>query len=180
MRNLLSQKDKKILQSEYRLRVSIVVITFLFFTILAGGAQLIPSYFISESKERAAKKLSSIVKESVAKREKDVSITVLLETKEKLKLLTFDENSVSLGAIFKKIIDNKPSGINIDGIFYDKSQTGKGTEILITGEAGAREPLLEFKKLLGIETLFTDVVLPVSNLASDKDIKFSIKVTGNF
>ena len=119
----MSQKDKKILQNEYRLRVSIVVIMFLFFTILAGGAQLIPSYFISESKERAAKELSSIIKESIAKREKDISGAVLLETKEKLKLLAFDENSVSLRVIFKKIIDNKPSEININGIFYDKNQT---------------------------------------------------------
>lgn len=180
MRNLLSQKDKKILLSEYKTRVSIVVIIFLFFTILAGVVQLIPSYLISESKERAAQELSSIIKESVAKREKDVSVIVLLETKEKLKLLAFDENNVSLAAIFKKIIKNKPNGVNINGIFYNKSQTGKGTDILITGEADAREPLLEFKKLLGIETLFTGVMLPVSNLASDSEIKFSITVTGNF
>lgn len=162
------------------MRVSIVVIVFLFFTILAGGAQLIPSYFISESKERATKEHADIIKKSVAKREKDISIIVLLETKEKLKLLTSDENNISLVAIFKKIINSKPSGINIDGIFYDKSQTEKKTEILITGEADAREPLLEFKKLLAVETLFTNVILPVSNLASDSDIKFSIRITGNF
>lgn len=182
MRNLLSQKDKKILQNEYKLRVSIVVATFLFFTILAGGGELLPSYFISESKERAMKERADIIKESVAKRQKDTSTTILLETKEKLKLLSFDfdENNVSLRTIFETIIDNKPSGVDINGIFYDKSQTGKKTGVLITGEADSRGPLLEFKKLLEIESLFTDVILPVSNFASASDIKFSIKVTGNF
>ena len=176
MRNLLSQKDKKILRNEYKLRVVIVLLMFLFFTILAGGVELIPSYFVSESKERAIKKHSDIIKESVAKKEQEVSRTVLFETKEKLKLLSFNEEDISMRTIFEVIIDNKPSEVRINAIFYDKKQT----EILITGEADAREPLLGFKKLLEREILFTDVLLPISNLASDRDIKFSIKVTGNF
>lgn len=180
MRNLLSQKDKKILHSEYKLRVVITVLMFLFFTILAGGVELIPSYFISESKERSTKEHSDIIKESVAKREKDVSSTVLLETKDKLKLLLFDEKDVSLADLFEKILDNKPSRIKISGIFYYESQTGTKPEILIKGKADVREPLLEFKKLLNKEVKFTEVLLPVSNLASDRDIKFSIKINGNF
>jgi len=180
MRNLLSQEDKKILHSEYKLRVAIVVIIFLFFTILFGGVELVPSYFISQSKERAAKEHLSIVKEAVAKRGKDTSSIVLLETKEKLKLLAFSEENISLRNVFESVLDSKPNGVNINGIFYDKSQTGKDTEILITGEADKRESLLEFKKLLGGEPQFTNVELPVSNLVSDRDIKFSIKITGNF
>lgn len=178
MRNLLSQKDKKILSGEYRLRIVITILTFLFFTILIGGAQLAPSYFISELKERATKEHASIIKESIEKREQDISATILFETKEKLKLLTFNEESFSLRAIFEAIIDDKPSEVRISGIFYNKSQTGKETEILVTGEADRREPLLEFKKLLEKEDQFREVVLPVSNLASDRDIKFSIKIIG--
>ncbi|MFQ5661917.1 MAG: hypothetical protein ACE5F2_01550 [Candidatus Paceibacteria bacterium] len=180
MRNLLSQKDKKILHSEYKLRVLITVLMFLFFTILAGGVELVPSYFISESKERATKEHSDIIKESVAKREKDVSSTVLFETKEKLTLLSFDEKSVSLRALFESVLDNKPKSVRINGISYDKSRAGEVSKIFVTGEADAREPLLEFKKLLNKEAQFTEAFLPVSNLASDRDIKFSITITGNF
>jgi|TARA_Y100000310_G_scaffold169509_1_gene169608 hypothetical protein len=157
-----------------------MVLMFLFFTILAAGAQLIPSYFISESKESATREHSDIIKESVAKREQEVSSTVLLETKEKLKLLSFDEKNISLKDLFERVLDNKLGGVGINGIFYKKSQFGKETEMLVTGEADSRESLLEFKKLLEREKQFRDVELPVSNLASDRDIKFSIKITGNF
>lgn len=180
MRNLLSQKDKEILHSEYKLRVVITSLLFLFFTILAGGVELIPSYLISESKERATKEHSDIIKESVAKRENDVSNTVLFETKSKLNLLSFNDREVSLMTLFEGVLNNKPDNVRINGIFYDKRQAGRKTKILVTGEADAREPLLEFKKLLGKEIQFTEVLLPVSNLASDRDIKFSIKINGNF
>ncbi|MDP7366542.1 MAG: hypothetical protein QGH83_04700 [Candidatus Pacebacteria bacterium] len=153
---------------------------FLFFTILTGGIELIPSYFISESKENATKKHSDIIKESVAKREQDVSSTILFETKEKLDLLSFDEKNITLRDLFESVLSNKPSGIRINGIFYNKGQIDAIPEIQVTGEADAREPLLEFKKLLEREAQFTGVLLPVSNLASDSDIKFSIKITGNF
>lgn len=180
MRNLLSQKDKKILRVEYKSRVVVVVIVFLFFTILVGGAGLLPSYFISDSNERAAKEHADIIKESVSRRGKDISSAILLDTKEKLKLLSSDEENVSLRGIFEEVLNNKPNGVSVNGIFYTKSKVGKNAEILITGKADAREPLLEFKKLLEMEPQFADAELPVSNLASDRDIKFSIKVTGNF
>lgn len=180
MRNLLSQEDKKILRREYKLRVATIAAIFMFFTVLAGIGELLPSYFILKSRESAAKERVDIIKESVAKRKKDVSSAVLFETKEKLELLAFDENNVSLKIIFETIINKKPSGVHINGIFYDKDQSVKENKILIKGEADNRESLLEFKKLLGTESKFTSVFLPISNLASDRNIKFSIKVTGNF
>ncbi|PIT96845.1 hypothetical protein COT82_00965 [Candidatus Campbellbacteria bacterium CG10_big_fil_rev_8_21_14_0_10_35_52] len=178
MRNLLPQEDKEIIYKEYRMRIAIVSLLFLFFTILIAIVSVMPSYFISESKKRAVEKYSEVVKKSITEKENSVSNDILFTTKEKLKLLAFDKEHPLLKNIFEIIISDKPDGVTINGLSYNKLSNNK--VVIVVGKADKRENLLMFKKLLERETLFTEIFLPVSDFALDRDIEFTIKISGNF
>ena len=178
MRNLLSEEDKKIARKEYRLRITAVSLLFLFFTILIAIVFLIPSYFISESKKHAAVKYSEVIKKSITEKEESASNDILFVIKEKLNLLAFNKEYSSLKNIFEIIISDKPDGVMINGLSYNKLSSNQ--VVVIVGKANKRENLLMFKKLLEQETLFTEIFLPVSDFVSDSDIEFTIKISGDF
>ena len=179
MRNLLSQQDKKTLSREYKLRMTIASMILIFFTMLIAAALLLPSYIVSDYKQKTTHTHSEIIKKSIEAREKSVSNTILNDTKTKLQLLSLDIVKKSLKEGFETIVDKKTEGVKIRELFYEKKSEDSG-EILILGEASGREELLQFRRNLEKEEIFLSVVLPVSNLASDTDIDFSINVTGNF
>lgn len=180
MRNLLSQQDKKILNREYKLRITAVSVAFIFFTTLIASALLAPSYIISDYRQNAMRTRSEIIKKSIASRERSASNSILNETKAKLKSLEKDAERASLVETFETIANRKIEGIKIKGLFYERKAGEGGGEITITGRSSKREPLLRFRKDLENEEIFSSAILPISNLAPDSDIEFSIKVTGNF
>jgi hypothetical protein len=178
MHNLLSEKDKKIVHREYMLRVAAVTLILLLIAILISGAFLAPSYFIAVSKEKTALKNADIVEKLIELREKDISVSALSETKDAINLLSINRNHAPLKSVIETIINGKPLGISIRSLFYEVK--GDKNIITINGVSSKRENLLAFKKRLENENLFQSVVLPISNLASDEDIRFSINITGKW
>lgn len=179
MRNLLSKQDKKILEKEYKARVIVVALGFVLLTALVATILLLPSYIVSNYNASVANDQYKMISEKINSSEKNTTGLILIETKNKLTILAKDADGVFLSDIVENIIKTMPIGIKIRSFFYEKNTEGTG-QILLLGEASGREPLLQFKKDLEKETVFLNVELPVSNLASDKDIKFSIKITGKF
>jgi dipeptide/tripeptide permease len=49
--------------------------------------------------------------------------------------------------------------------------------VIVTGEAATRQSLADFRDALLSQKNISEVVLPISNLAKDKEIKFSISIT---
>lgn len=179
MRNLLSQQYKKKILTEYKLRISIVIVVFMFFTILIASGLLLPSYIVSDYRYNIAQMNAKIIKNSIEKRGQDEPISVLVDTQEKLELLTESKDETILSDVFEKIINKRSTGTKIQGLVYNIKNNGIG-EIVIAGTADNRESLLRFKKDLEKESAFSEVVLPVSDLASDADIDFSIRIAGKF
>jgi hypothetical protein len=176
MRNLLREEDKKIVRKEYTLRVIIVALALVFTATLINGAFLLPSYFLIQSKEQNARRHREMAEQLVGLREKNTAASALSETKEIISILSLNESHIQLKDIFEIIVESKPDGVSLNGMFYEKQ--GSKNIITITGIALGRENLLSFNKRLEREALFQNVALPISNLASDKNIKFSIRVTG--
>lgn len=179
MRNLLSQQDKKKVIKEYKFRIITTSLVFVFFAMLIASVLLLPSYIISNYREGITRVQANIIQKSIEVREKNVSNIILNDVKTKLKLLTVEEGSTPLAEVFEEIINQKTRGVSIGGFFYRKTTDGNG-EILVTGIAVSRESLLQFRRNLENKNIFTSVILPVSNLASDTDIEFSINTVGKF
>jgi len=69
MANLLPQKERGRLELEYRLRLLIVSLLFLMVTFTVGVIFLLPSYFISKSKEESIMRQSDLLKKTITLRE---------------------------------------------------------------------------------------------------------------
>jgi len=179
MRNLLLPKDKKILYQEYLLRLAVVALAFLFSTLIAGIVFLSPSYFLSQAKEKVINDQAEVAKASIAAREQEASSFVLVEARQKLELLATYKTQPHITEIFKAVVKGKPEGIQVIGLLY-RERGEQGGEVVLRGVASRREILLSFKKALEEEPLFTAVILPISDLAPDQDIEFTIRLNGSF
>lgn len=179
MRNLLLEKDKKTLQKEYFLRVALVSLSFSVFVIIIGIVFLLPSYFISVTKEKAIKNQTEITQASIDIREQSAQTTELLVTQEKLKLFSLDANKTLITNIFETVVVAKPKGVQLSRLFLSKHKEQED-DLIIEGIALNRETLLSFQKKLEQESFFETVELPISRFASDQDIVFEIQITGEF
>ena len=81
--------------------------------------------------------------------------------------------------IFDTAISYKPSTVILTGLVYQKENEDKA-RFIINGVADRREDLLVFSQNLERDALFDDVELPVSNLAQDRNINFTLTIIGMF
>lgn len=179
MANLLPQKERKRFEWEYRFRLLTILLLFLMATIVLGTVLLLPSYFVSQSKGESIGRQSELLKKTITLREGDVSVASLLATKQKINQLVDVQNQILQTEIIQTIIQNIDTDITVDAFYYTQGMGSDG-EMKITGKADSRTALLSFSDRLKKESLFTRVDLPVSSLARDSDIIFSITLNGDF
>jgi len=140
---------------------------------------LLPSFFLSRAKEDVIHNQAKVTERSIAVREQEARATVLVEAKQKLEIFFVRAEHMMVSEIFDAIVMVKSRGVQINGLFFHERGVEE-SEIVIEGISSTREALLSFKRSLEQESIFSLVDLPISNLASDKDIEFTIRTTGNF
>lgn len=164
---------------EYRIRLLTVSFLFLLFTGLFATVLLLPSFFVSRSKEASIERQSQLLQKAIAFRESDYSTASLLAVKQKLNELTTLERKTLQTEIIDAVVRSTDSAITVDAFYYTK-KVGAGAELKITGHALSRTALISFSDRLKQEHLFKEVDLPVSSLARDANIIFSITLKGDF
>jgi hypothetical protein len=173
MFKFLPQKEKKLLQNEYRIRVLIVLLFIIFFTEVIGIVALVPSYVLSKVKKEQITNQKEVFFKTVSH---DGSAEMLEEfeaSKNLLKRLT-PENKVPESRIVKKITEAQDGNISLNSFRFVYKEGEQGVDI--TGVADSRESLVSYRNRLSREESFTSVDLPISNLADNKDISFVIKI----
>ena len=179
MANLLPQKERKHFELEYKFRLLVVSLLFLMATFIIGIIFLLPSYFISQSKGKSIMRQSELLKKTITLREGDISVKSLLSTKQKINQLILIQKQIPQIKIVRTIIRNISKGVTVDAFYYIKNKKNEG-EVKIVGKANSRTKLLSFSNRLKKEGIFKRVDLPVSNLAKDSNITFSITLNGDF
>ncbi|MFC1732245.1 hypothetical protein ACFL6I_18210 [candidate division KSB1 bacterium] len=179
MANLLPKKERKRFEWEYKFRLLTILLLFLMATIVLGIILLLPSYFVSKSKGESIGRQSELLKKTIIFREGDTSVTSLLSTKQKINQLVETQKQVLQTEIIQTIIQNTDENVAVDAFYYKKGTDSDG-EMKVTGKADSRTALLSFSDRLKKESLFDRVDLPVSSLARDSNITFSITLNGDF
>lgn len=179
MINLLPEFQKKKLRTEYILRFFSVLFVFTSVVMVSAIIFLFPSYFISQLDEKTALDKVKIIRQSS---ETDEIVQINIELKvvqQKLGVLSKSDETVSISELTNAIISHA-KGITINGFSYAKSKDNGAWVISISGIANKREDLRAFEQNLEKDENFSEVELPVSNLAKDRDINFNIKAEGVF
>lgn len=66
--------------------------------------------------------------------------------------------------------------IILEGFEFSRDQEGHLNPVQVTGKASTRQALANFRDILLKQPTIAEVNLPISNLAKDKDIQFSLSV----
>lgn len=164
---------------EYRLRIISASFLFLGLTGLVAFAFLSPSLLAARQKYTLlAQEKEKMERETPELRDIASLQQTVGQTKNKLKIIT-PSTQIAPTEVIRKISEKKTSSIRIDSLSYvvrNKRETPKEKELEITisGIASTRDSLINFVKILEDEKSFSNVVLPVSDLAKDKNVSFSV------
>lgn len=171
---LLDSYKSKVLKA-YRMRLATLYLSLLSLVFLTGFALAIPQYAILNSKREVLQNTHAINTKNV---EVDEIKSEVNSIKSKLSIIKENGSQAPIISILEKVLSKRGSGISITAL--DLSRGGGPASIRIEGTADTRDALVAFSKRLQEEPSFSNAVLPVKDLAKNKDIRFSITVDSKF
>jgi hypothetical protein len=181
MFNLLPYQDKYAIRSEYKKRLLVVALLFTFFVEIIGTVLLIPSLVISSARERELLDTRTALKSVTSEDEEGGTFaTTLKETTDKLSFLSPAKNLATPATAIALSASVRPAGVHLKRFTYTVGKNYEGGTIRVEGSADTRDVLLLYKQALEREKLFTEVDLPISNFAKEKNIEFSVELTASF
>lgn len=177
MFTLLAEQQKKYLTRQYRLRLLSAVL------FLIGGVILVSSGLLLPSRIMLQVERSALIEEKIAqgKAIKAEDSKNLQQTLEEIKMMvkTATPEKTRIFTAIQTVLAKKPLGTSITSISYIRG-VGAPSSLAIGGVAEERAQLLSLSKSLESEELFSDVSLPVSNLAKESNLIFTLGLAGKF
>ena len=173
MFKLLTEEGRKKVEREYILRRSIVMLVALTIICLIGIIGLFPSYILSKSRQNEVTERVRIMGNTELGQDEEDLKGWLEGANEKLALLDPNLDKDKPSVFIEEVLENKPIGIKIN--FFSWRMMEGDFELYVTGVASDRQTLLAFESQIRNSAYFSDISLPVSNLARDRDIDFQIK-----
>ncbi len=174
MTNLIPPQAKKNIAREYWTRVASLGLFIIGCLIFAVVALLLPVYVLLQSRLSAYGESAEIALSDSASYQLSSSV-LSVASKESGLLLELKEQQ-RFSDLQKKLEGKANSDLKIERFSFQ--QTSAGLEpIAISGKAITRQALADFREALLNDKDIDKVLLPISNLAQDKDISFSVTVT---
>ncbi|MFA7252856.1 MAG: hypothetical protein WC027_03295 [Candidatus Paceibacterota bacterium] len=177
MANLITEKQKKEVASEYWIRLT--AMSFWLISLLGVFllAYIIP-YYLSVSKKDlvVADKFQSVIsvenKENVGE---SVSRIVNRTLDEITVAETYSQRSDQASVGFTKIINSKNNNIQISRLSFSLINKDQA-QFLINGVSRNRDGLVSFVEALKSEAGFASVESPISDFAKDTNIPFTVNI----
>lgn len=180
MINLLPPTEKYTLIKEFDRRLLSVYIIVLGTVFLISLVILLPSFFLTNVIEVIALEERSILIHSTESNVREEINERLRLTKEHLTVFTLEELRAPLFSVIDEMVRLSGIEVTINSIIYTRRFGSKDSSLIITGGALTRDGLLSFTQRLEENELISEAILPVSSLAKDRDISFSIEILGKF
>ena len=173
MFKLLTEEERRKVAREYAVRRAICLFLALVLVLAVGIIGLLPSYVLSNARQNEALERARIMG-SAGGREDDASLQFWLEeTNRKLQVLSPALDTDRPSDFIKTILDQKAAGITITGFSWVRAKDK--VTLSVNGVAASRQALVTFENRINSSRYFSDVALPISNLAKDRNIDFQIK-----
>ena len=174
---LLPSEEKKAIQREYASNRLVLCLALGFFLVAFSIVFLLPSYFLSDQKERAAQMQADSSDHSAGAAATKDGRNALSDLRAKMALLAAPHPGASV-PIDEVVVDRGP-GVEVKEFSYAEAGP-KGFQLQIQGVAASRDALLAFVDALRKDKLFSSVDFPISSFAKDSDISFVIGLKGSF
>jgi len=173
MINLIPSVVKKVIIRDYRVRVLSVFFFILSVVSIVIGFLFLPVYVLVSTQVNVYAKSAADAALEVA--DYASSTKILANANQMSQQIIQLRSADSFAATIKLIEANLGAGIKIELIELSRT-AGDIAPIRVNGMADTRQNLSQFRDRLLALPEIEDVVLPLSNLAKDKDIQFTISV----
>ncbi len=175
MFNLLPENLRKSIVSEYRLRLTVVVMFFVILIQISFLIFLFPSWLVSFYKEKDFSNQSDELSKSLSTLDISSTTSFIKSFNSKIGIINESLEYPRFVPILDDILAKKSGTIRISGIYYTVNSINSGT-LTLEGIGDSRESLVSFSDGLKSIEYFKKVDLPISNLAKDKNIDFTISI----
>lgn len=180
MINLIPNEEKKKMARVFYFRVVILSLLMLGFVVSFATLALVPSYILSEAKEKLIDEKLAIQKSEPVPVLDQAIASAIQALDKKLSIVEGISGNKFLVSdnIINEILESQVSNIKITSINYDDSGVD-GKRVGISGTAHSREALLLFRRSLEYNPAFKSVNLPIENFVKGADIQFSLNIILN-
>lgn len=174
MINLIPPTAQIQVQREYWIRAVSVWLLLCGSAFLIVALLYIPTYVLIQAQLKThQQEYSEVTNEAEQYTDAEAAI---LHSNDIATLLTSEKKEVLFSFVIGEIEKSAHAGIAISSFTLSRADQVLSS-ITITGQADTRASLSQFRDTLESNALFKTATLPLSNLAKDKEIPFSITVT---
>ncbi len=186
MLNLLPDEQKKRVKSEYHWRRRVVVAGALLASVIVATTLLIPTYVSSQLTIGGFQAQKENLERAAQEKERPEFVASLKQTREINDMLQNNHQPLETlpTTVLKRITDSAGTAITLRGFIFQKQKedsTSKDGEdritVGVTGVASTRQDLFEFRNNLEELDVFSEIELPLSDLAASRSIDFSLSMT---
>ncbi|MDO8523792.1 MAG: hypothetical protein Q7R74_01025 [bacterium] len=171
--NLLPDTTKRKFAALYYTRLFSIFIFLIALGVAMSGALLVPSYLLANAQADAAERYLAASQKSVNLGAQGGASGMFALLTERLSILTDYLRRSVTGPVLSALSGRLVKGVSVTKIAITLTGNGAGT-VSVSGEAGTRDALLRFVASLQGAELFQRVSVPVSDLANEADIFFTL------
>jgi Tfp pilus assembly protein PilN len=146
--------------------------------LIVSAVLLLPSYLTLKLERSRLINTNDVLTAEIKKQSDKGLSQTLREIRSMSTLAAIDET-----AIFKAInaaLLPRSSAIILNSVNYKRGEEKVKSTLTITGIAAKRTDLTALRDSLKKDAMFTSVELPISNLAKETDVEFTMILSGNF
>lgn len=174
MFNFLPIEYKKRAKREYKFRLWTIIFILFSIVSLASCALAIPAYIAARNHYEQALSEETQASKAIESDNAGSAANVVQEVSSYIAAAQ-SLTPLSADTIVEPIVSSRPSGVIVTSISI--SSVSQAIVATVAGVAGTRDELIAFQKALQGIAQFQSVDLPVSYLAQDTNINYSIAVT---
>ena len=178
MFNVLPDILKKEIRTSYKLRRLFVVLSAVLFLQISFLIFILPSWINVFFKEKDVISQTNNLSKSTLSQNAETASAIIASTNIKLKLINTELQYPAIMPLIRSIISNKTANIHIYQFNYSVTSTTSAA-VTLSGMAASRESLINYENAINNSSLFSNVDLPISNLAKNKDIDFSMSLSAS-
>ena len=177
--NLLPPRRKRLLAHEYLFRLGTVAVWLAVILVVIHGLLLFPSYLYVNQQERAREDQLQTLKASASgATEQELAIRIEAIEKKAKQLAALGTQASASGAL-RAVLVVPRTGISLHGFMYAPAAAKDSNRLTLAGTAASRESLRLYLEALSALPFVTKAELPISAYAKERDIDFTITLTGS-
>lgn len=170
--NLLPQKEQKRLRRVYLARLFTLLFVLASGVIVVGSGLLAPSYFLSKNTVDSSERYVQALEETVGLKERAGVTEKVSKLAEQVRILNDLNTKPVSPRLLEDILEAKSSNIVITSIAFSG---GAEPAFSLSGVSETRAGLLQFVDALKENSRMSGIDIPVSQLALDENLPFSIE-----